>query len=399
LQPGAAGTARGGSLGTLGRMPGLPRRRAALAAVLTSFVLFALCLGAAGGAIAAPAATASSSATAAALAAIKGDPLVPKGKQVYFGVSDTGDPASFGEFSEAVSKHPSVIESFRSWGSDLAPSIQRWEIARARPMIHITTADPNTGGEELTLGAIARGAGDGYLIRLNRLFASKNMRAYVRPLGEPNRCLNVYAAYECAGKPREAADSARNYRRAFRRIYVIVHGGGKAKVINARLAEAGLPPLNSSIGGLPSAPVAVVWSPLPSGSPTTKNNLPQNFFPGLKWVDWTGTDFYASYPEWGALTRLYERYPEKPFALTEWGVENGDDPSFVSKLFAWVQKHPRTKMLVYYQDFGSTSNYRIQNYAESLSVLTDRLHAGVFPAYAPGAPHLPPPPPGGVEAG
>jgi hypothetical protein len=372
-------------------MPGTHRRRAAGAAVLTLLVLMSALLlaGVAG------AAAASTKATSV----LKGGVLVPKGKQVYFGVSDTGDPASFGEFSTAVSKHPAVIESFRSWGSDLAPSIERWEIARARPMIHITTADPQTGGEILTLAQIANGAGDGYLIRLNHLFAEKNMRAYVRPLGEPNRCLNVYAAYECAGKPREAADSARNYRRAFRRIYVIVHGGGKAKVINKRLAEAHLPPLNATIGGLPKAPVAVVWSPLPSGSPTTKKNLPQNFFPGKQWVDWTGTDFYASYPEWGALTRLYERYPEKPFAITEWGVEDGDDPAFVSKLFTWVEKHPRTKMVVYYQDFGSTSPYRIQNYPESLSVLIDRIHSGIFPQYAPASPHLPPPPPGGVEPG
>ncbi|MFT3866341.1 MAG: hypothetical protein QM729_18935 [Solirubrobacterales bacterium] len=366
-------------------MPGKLRRRVAPAAVLISLVLLSACLFAA-------AAGAASSSTLQGV-------LVPKGKQVYFGVSDTGDSASFGEFSTAVSKHPAVIESFRAWGTDLADSVKRWEVARARPMIHITTADPQTGAEELTLAAIARGAGDGYLIRLNHLFAEKKMRAYVRPLGEPNRCLNVYAAYECAGKPREAADSARNYRRAFRRIYVIVHGGGKKNVINRRLKEAGLPALNSTLGGLPKAPVAIVWSPLPSGSPTTKKNLPQNFFPGKKWVDWTGTDFYASYPEWGALTKLYERYPEKPFAITEWGVENGDDPSFVAKLFTWVEKHPRTKMLVYYQDFGSTSPYRIQNYSESLSVLTQRLHSGRFPSYAPGAPHLPPPPPGGVEAG
>jgi hypothetical protein len=370
-------------------MPGTHRRRTALAAVLTFLVLLAACAFAA---VAGAATTASSG-------LLKGGVLVPKGKQVYFGVSDTGDPASFGEFSTAVAKHPAVIESFRAWGSDLAPSIQRWEVARARPMIHITTADPQTGGEILTLAQIANGAGDGYLIRLNHLFAEKHMRAYVRPLGEPNRCLNVYAAYECAGKPREAADSAKNYRRAFRRIYVIVHGGGKAKAINKRLAEAGLPPLNATLGGLPKAPVAVVWSPLPSGSPTTKKNLPQNYFPGKEWVDWTGTDFYASYPEWGALTRLYDRYPEKPFAITEWGVEAGDDPSFVSKLFTWVEKHPRTKMVVYYQDFGSTSPYRIQNYPESLSVLTDRIHSGLFPAYAPAAPHLPPPPPGGVEPG
>ncbi len=137
--------------------------------------------------------------------------------------------------------------------------------------------------------------------------------------------------------------------------------------------------------------------PLPAGSPTVPHNRPRHYWPGSKWVDWAGTDFYASYPEWGALTGLYNRYAKKkPFALTEWGVEAGDDPAFVSKLFAWVGKHPRTKMLVYYQDFGSTSNYRIQNYSASLAVLKDRLHSGLFPSFAPDAPELPPPPQGGI---
>ena len=54
-------------------------------------------------------------------------------------------------------------------------------------------------------------------------------------------------------------------------------------------------------------------------------------------------------------------------------------------------------MLVYYQDFGTTSNYRIQNFPASLEVLRDEIHSPIFPAYAPGAPHLPPPPPGGVS--
>ena len=44
--------------------------------------------------------------------------LEPSGKKVWFGVSDTGDPAQFGEFSTAVEKHPAVIESFRTWGSE-----------------------------------------------------------------------------------------------------------------------------------------------------------------------------------------------------------------------------------------------------------------------------------------
>jgi len=110
------------------------------------------------------------------------------------------------------------------------------------------------------------------------------------------------------------------------------------------------------------------------------------------------TDFYAGYPEWKSLTGLYRRFSGKPFAITEWALESSDDPAFVSKLFAWVRSHPRTKMLVYYQDFGSTSSYRIQNYSSALNVLRARLHSGRFPDYAPGAPQLPPPPPGGVGA-
>ena len=194
--------------------------------------------------------------------------LEPRGKKVYFGVSDTGNPAQFGEFSKSTHKHPAVIESFRTWGSEFPDSIRRWQTARARPMLHISTADPSDGHEIINPQQIAEGLGDEYLIRLNKLFYAKHMRAYIRPLGEPNRCLNVWASYDCAGNRRDSAHAPRWYKLAFRRIYVIVHGGGKAKRINKSLAEAGLPPLSVQVAGLPKAPVAVVWSPLPSGSPT-----------------------------------------------------------------------------------------------------------------------------------
>jgi hypothetical protein len=324
--------------------------------------------------------------------------LEPGGRRIYFGVSDTGDPGQFGEFSRAVSHHSPIIESFRTWGSDVPDSIQRWQTARARPMLHITTADNNDGHELITPKQIALGDGDGYLIRLNNLFWHKHMRAYIRPLGEPNRCLNVYASYDCEGNP-IAGHAPRWYRLAFRRIYVIVHGGGLRAQIDKRLAEAGLPALTEDVRGLPKAPVAVIWSPLPTGSPGTPRNLPAHFYPGARWVDWTGTDFYASYAEWKALNRIYDLAPHKPFAITEWGMEAGDDPSFVRELFTWVKRHRRCKMLVYYQDFGSTSPYRIQNYPTSLSVLKAELHSPLFPSFAEGAPQRPPPPPGGIGSG
>ena len=224
------------------------------------------------------------------------------------------------------------------------------------------------------------------------------MRAYIRPLGEPNRCLNVYAAYDCAGKHRDAAHSTRNYKRAFRRIYVIVHGGGKRRQIDRRLHAAGLPPLRSSLGGLPKAPVEVVWSTLPAGSPTVPHNRPAHFYPGSRWVDWAGTDIYSDNQDWKSLRGLYNRFSGKPFAITEWGVSTGDDSGFVGKLMGWVNRHRRAKMLVYYQDFGSTSSYRIQNWPASLGVLRRMIHNGRYPSYAPFPPKSPPPPPGGVGA-
>jgi hypothetical protein len=324
--------------------------------------------------------------------------LAPRGKKIFFGVSDTGDSADFGHFSTALSKHPALIESFRSWGSDFPDSIERWQAARARPIMHITTADAGDGHELISPRSIAQGYGDEYLVRLNRLFWEKKMPAYIRPLGEPNRCINVYASYDCAGALRDAAHRPRWYRQAFRRIYLIVHGGGKRRLIDARLGEIGLPPLKSTANGLPKAPVAVLWSTLPAGSPTVPQNRPKYFYPGDEYVDWVGTDFYSDNQDWKALTGLYRRYSSTPFAIPEFGISTAaDDPGYMDHLMGWARGHKRCKMLVYYQDFGDTSSYRIQNYPASLAALSDALHHPVFPAFAPDPPVAPPPPPGGLS--
>jgi hypothetical protein len=331
--------------------------------------------------------------------------LQPPAGKTFFGLTDSGVASQFSEFAEAVGKHPALIETFRSWGSDLSGSIQRWQRAVARPVLHLSTADPHYGWEIITPRGIALGKGDDYLVALNRLFWSQGMRAYLRPLGEPNRCLNAYAAYDCGGSPNAGYQRPLWYRRAFRRMYILLHGGGTLEKIDQRLAQAGLPPLTSRSGklppGLPKAPIVVIWSPLSSGSPAVRRNLPGFFYPGRRYLDWIGTDFYSSYPDWKSLTRFYtrfERRTRKPFSLTEWGV-NGDDPRFVRRLFTWAQRHRHCRMLIYYQDFGSESPYRLQNYPASLAVVRRRLNSPSFPEYAfepPQPPPPPPPPPGGV---
>jgi hypothetical protein len=53
-------------------------------------------------------------------------------------------------------------------------------------------------------------------------------------------------------------------------------------------------------------------------------------------------------------------------------------------------------MLVYYQDFGTSNAFRIQNYPRSLDVLERRLDSPRYPAFAP---HYPKPQPtyGGID--
>ena len=327
-------------------------------------------------------------------------PLQPRGDKVFFGVSDTGDPAEFGEFSEAADKHPAVIESFRNWGSDFPDSIRRWQTARARPMIHITTADNNDGHEILTPRAIAQGGGDDYLVRLNKLFAEKEMRAYLRPLGEPNRCLNVYAAYDCAGAARDAAHKPRWYKLAFRRIYVDRprrrQGEGDqqaprrsraAAAERRRSAACRRRRWRSSGARCPPA-----RRPCPRTAPATST-------PARAGSTGSGTDFYASYPEWRSLTGLYNRYPDKPFALTEWGVEAGDDPDFVAQASSpgWKPtRAARCSSTTRTSAPPATTGSRTTRPASGSSATACTRRP--FPAYAPGAPHLPPPPPGGVGA-
>ena len=86
--------------------------------------------------------------------------------------------------------------------------------------------------------------------------------------------------------------------------------------------------------------MSVVWSPLPGGSPRVKGNFPGNYWPGSRWVDWVGTDFYSQYPVWKDLNRFYGgvQWQNKPVAITEWAVAPEDEPRFAKQLVSWTVK-------------------------------------------------------------
>ena len=326
--------------------------------------------------------------------------LVPPKPSVFLGVSDRGTTQEFNEFAASTGKHPALLQTFHPWGNSLNAAYERWRETQTRPILHISTADDQTLAELITPAQIALGGGDDYLLQLNDFFAKRGLPAYIRPLGEPNRCLNAWSAVNCDGTQKGGEHTTGWYKQAFRRIAAIVRGGQTLEGINLTLAEIGLPPLNRTKGpnpeSLPAAPVSMIWSPLPGGSPRVKGNFPGNYWPGSRWVDWVGTDFYSQYPVWKDLNRFYagKQWKRKPVAVTEWAVHVEDEPRYVKQLIAWVVKRPRVRMLVYYVGFGPGNQYDLNLYPRTANTLRLKIRRANFLSYADfNAGLLPPLPP------
>jgi hypothetical protein len=316
--------------------------------------------------------------------------LVPPKPSVFFGVSDRGTTQDYEEFAALLNKHPALLETFHPWGNSLNNAYERWRETGTRPILHISTADDQTLSELITPEQIALGYGDDYLLQLNDFFAKRGLLAYLRPLGEPNRCLNVWSAVNCDGSQKGGEHARLWYKQAFRRIVAIARGGNTLEGINATLAEIGLPPVQRTKGppptNLPEAPVSIIWSPLPGGSPRVKGNFPGDYWPGRRWVDWVGTDFYSQEPVWKDLNRFLHGkfWRRKPFAIAEWAVSGKDEPRFVKQLVAWTAKRPRVRMFVYYDGFGTGAEdpYDLRLYPRATNTLRKKARRPNFIQYA-----------------
>lgn len=314
--------------------------------------------------------------------------LVPPRPNVFLGVSDRGTATEFFAFADLVGKRAALLETFHPWGNSLNNAFERWRETQTRPILHIATADDQTLAELITPRQIALGEGDDYLLQVNDFFSRRGLPAYIRPLGEPNRCLNAWSAVDCRGRQRGGDHTPGWYKQAFRRIATIVRGGRSLAEVNATLAEIGLPPVRRTKGPppdpLPSAPVSVIWSVLPGGAPRVKGNFPGNYWPGERWLDWVGTDFYSRYPDWKDLNRFFAapHWRRKPVAITEWAVHRADEPRFVKRLIAWTVKRPRVRMLVYYQGFGTGNEYDLALYPRSRNTLRKKIRRANFLPYA-----------------
>jgi hypothetical protein len=245
---------------------------------------------------------------------------------------------------------------------------QLWPRLGSTPMLGVATGA--FGSERVTPAAIASGKADAYLFAINAAAAQLGRPLYVRPLPEMNAWVNPYCAFNQDGSRRDAAHSPETFKKAFARIYLIVHGGRAAK-IDAALKTLGLPPVGRN---LPTPAVTVIWNPQGRGSPEIPGNAPGVYYPGDGFVDMVGDDLYDvnRNPTWAGAEELYAAHPSKPFAFPSWGLQGIDDPAFVERMAQFVQTHPRTHLLAYVSaKLGS--QFDLQSKPKSLAAYRDLI--------------------------
>ena len=259
-----------------------------------------------------------------------------------------GDPGRFQTLTGQDSQVRHVIVGWgqgAGWGSQFTALFQQ---LGGTPMVGLGTRGKD-GKEAITPQQIALGTGDSYLVALNAAINAWAQPIYIRPFGEMNGYWNVYSAYTKSRAVKPGHQTAW-FRKAFARVYLIIHGGTVAD-IDANLKQLGLPPLAG--GDLPENPLPdtrVIWNPQGFGDPDIPGNSAQAYYPGDAYVDVVGDDLYdiRGKAEWDAAQALYKAHPKKPFSFPEWGLWGVDDPVFVKTMGTFVRTHKRTEMLAYF---------------------------------------------------
>lgn len=296
-------------------------------------------------------------------------PYLPPSGHVFNGVAGGH---SVRDYIARSGVDPAVVQSFVDYQSSTAWAFALADGAHARVMLHIGTTSPS-GAERVTPGQIAHGATDTWLAALNRTIAARGEPVYIRLMAEMDGHWNAYSAYGPGGPKGDRGHSTAAFRAAWRRTVLILRGGAH-DALDARLHALHQPPLRAR-GDLPTAPVAILWVPQVAGAPDVHGNRPLAYWPGGRYVDWVGTDFYAKFPNFSGLESYYAsvRRFNKPFVFGEWALWGADDPAFVSRLFSWTRSHPLVRMLVYNQGNRTNGPFRLSRYPRSTRQLRSLL--------------------------
>ena len=323
----------------------------------------------------------------------------PPHHRIFHGVSDTGHVRDYRTFRHRVRAHSALLEDFYHWDTPLTTgALRRWHQTRTRGVLSLSTA-PGGGLERITPRQIAHGHGDHYILSLNESIARSKQVVYIRLFPEMNGYWNPYCAYNLYGSSRGKSHSTRNFRRAWKRIVLIVRGGSRRR-INRELRRHHMNRIYRASSNhapvyrhrdvprrLPHARVAFIWSPQTIGSPNVPGNRPARYWPGRRFVDWVGADIYSAFASpgiWSAFKGFYRRWRHHPFVVGEYSPWNNDYRGhFTRRLFNWAEDHGRVRALIYYRSVSPDNEFDINHWTNARRAIRHHLNKGRFDAFAP----------------
>src|SRR5437764_3525938 len=245
-----------------------------------------------------------------------------------FGKPVLGITGNTARFHGQTGQTSNVRQAFLHWGQGSqwgAPFGVLFQSLGPIPMIHLGTYAKNSNKKAaITVPDLATGKGDGYLAALSTAISAWGNPIYIRPMGEMNN----------PGVPWYG--NAPAFRKAFARVYLIVHGGPN---VNAKLVALGLPAYKGPALATNAFPrVRVLWSPLAGGDDAAP------YWPGNEYVDVGGADIYKERnqePPWDKFEKLFafSKAHSKPFAIPEWGLFGVDDPTFIQHMCDFLKSH------------------------------------------------------------
>lgn len=326
-------------------------------------------------------------------------PYVPRNGQLYHGVSDTGEVRDFNHFRNQVKEHPAVLQEFFHWDVSLTASkaTKRWDRTDTLGVVSMSTKLPANGRPDISPQAIAKGRGDHYLLRLNEITGNLGQPTYMRLMPEMNGHWNPYSAFNADGTRRGRRYTTGDFKRAWRRVVLIVQGGSRDRV-NRKLRRNHLPRIYRAKSNhapiydhrdvprmLERPKIAFMWVPQTFGSPNIPGNQPQDYWPGGRFVDWVGADIFSKFQTaFDDLQAFYRRYDDHPFVIGEYSPWDGDpNGAFTRRLLDWSESHGRVRMLIYYRSVTADNEFYISHYPAARGVLRRHLGKGRWDPFAP----------------
>jgi hypothetical protein len=303
-----------------------------------------------------------------------GQAYLPPAGKVYAGIT-AGNPEVY---EQQTGAHAAVFQEFVTWGSSISWAVSLAQDNQSRLMLSLQLA--GSGKHALSPAQIAAGDGDHWLKSLGNYLFWRAQPTYLRLMGEMDDYWSPSCAFNANGSSRGPAYAPAAFRRAWKRIVLILRGGPVSQ-INQQLHALGMPPVSSAHATLPVAPVAFLWVPSTFGDPATAANQPADYYPGKAWVDWVGTDFYSKFPNWTQLNQFYKSFKGRPFAFGEWGIWGADSPSFVRQMFSWVLSHHRVRLLMYNQGYQASASLALSLYPRAAAEIGRELRNRVFAPY------------------